>query len=303
MKLVTMKKTVLKNRNDVNERMIQDYIAEHPECLELGNLELKDRERPVQDGGFIDLLFKDVEDESRYIVEVQLGDADASHMFRVADYVFQETKRCPRCQNIGVLIAENVTTSKYAEFLLQSYGPKFGLIVIQMNAKEMDNGIVLDFIKVLDSRNVEVDEELEEDVKLGEEPITREWYIKEYGNEPIRRVDVVMEKVLTEVDDAVTARYRKNYIGLDVNGLPRNWVAMWPHKRSPNVDIAFKHISDADEMDQFRQYGLEAKIKKVYNKKNTVVTVGDTLDEDQISLLQEIAQKSREEYYATRTED
>lgn len=294
MNIVTMKKTVLKTRNDVNERMIQDYIAAHPECLELGNLELKDRERPVQDGGFIDLLFKDVEDETRYIVEVQLGDADASHMFRVADYVFHETKRCPRCQNIGVLIAENVTTSKYAEFLLQSYGPKFGLIVIQMNAKEHKDGIALDFMKVFDGRNVEVDEELEEDVKLGEEPISREWYDAKYGQAAMERVDNILEKLVKAVDNNVDANYKKNYIGLsDPTRGTTNWCAIYPHKSF--ADVEFKTLLDDSIKDTLENSGLE----RPWEKKNrTIVRIEEDILEDEniVSLLQNISRKARDEY-------
>lgn len=55
-KLVSMERISLRNSKDINEKMIQDYIYEHPSCLGLGDLTaLTKKTQPA--GGRLDLLF------------------------------------------------------------------------------------------------------------------------------------------------------------------------------------------------------------------------------------------------------
>ena len=70
----------LKNHPQLDERWLQDRIGEDPALLGLGELVLKDKERPQPRAGRLDLLLQDAETNKRYEVEVQLGKTDEAHI-------------------------------------------------------------------------------------------------------------------------------------------------------------------------------------------------------------------------------
>jgi len=76
----------LKIHPELNERWLQDRIAEDPSILGLGDLILKDRERIQPRAGRLDLLFQDAESSRRYEVEIQLGATDEAHIIRTIEY-------------------------------------------------------------------------------------------------------------------------------------------------------------------------------------------------------------------------
>ena len=80
----------MKNRPDLNERWIQDRIAEDPSILGLGDLALVRKEVQQPSGGRLDLLLSNREGEElgdeRYEVEIQLGATDPSHIIRTIEY-------------------------------------------------------------------------------------------------------------------------------------------------------------------------------------------------------------------------
>ena len=101
----------LKNDKNINEKTIQDYIAKHPESLNVedtNTLELISREKIQKEGGRIDLLFEN-EEQSRFVVEIQLGKIDSSHIVRTIEYWDNENKRNPKYKYYAVLIAEEIT--------------------------------------------------------------------------------------------------------------------------------------------------------------------------------------------------
>lgn len=76
----------LKNHPTLNEKWVQDRIAEDPSLLGLGSVELKDRERIQPRSGRLDLLFQESDGHTRYEVEIQLGKTDESHIIRIIEY-------------------------------------------------------------------------------------------------------------------------------------------------------------------------------------------------------------------------
>lgn len=288
--------------------MVQNYVASHPECLAeclsidsaVPSLVLIDRERPAgnnRDNGFIDLLLKDTDYGTRYIVEIQLGDVDPSHIVRTADYVEKEAKLFPGTENIGVIIAENTTTGRYAEFL-QNYSKHYKLVVLQMNASELDGKIVLDFMKTLDGRDIEEDSalELDEDSPLGEEPVSREQYMSKYGQAVMAIVDNVLEKAVKGPSThAVEAAYKKNYIGLVSSaGKPVNWCLMWPRKTGV-VDVGLRWKPSSSELAELlSKLGCRIECKKRY----THFYIDNALDNAKAALLQDAARKAEANYYS-----
>ncbi|MFA7054578.1 MAG: restriction endonuclease [Kiritimatiellia bacterium] len=99
----------LKNHPTLNEKWVQDRIAEDPSLLGLGSVELKDRERIQPRSGRLDLLFQESDGHTRYEVEIQLGKTDESHIIRTIEYWDIERKRYPQYDHVAVIVAEEIT--------------------------------------------------------------------------------------------------------------------------------------------------------------------------------------------------
>ena len=98
----------LKDHPELDERWLQDRIGEDPALLGLGDLVLKDRERPQPRAGRLDLLLQDAETNKRYEVEVQLGKTDEAHIIRTIEYWDIERKRYPQYDHTAVIVAEEI---------------------------------------------------------------------------------------------------------------------------------------------------------------------------------------------------
>ena len=79
-----------------NEFWLRDKIYDDPTILGLGNLQAVTKEKVQPQGGRLDLLLKNPEDDSMYEVEIQLGPTDESHIIRTIEYWESEKKRWPR---------------------------------------------------------------------------------------------------------------------------------------------------------------------------------------------------------------
>jgi hypothetical protein len=86
----------LKKDPNLNEKWVQEQIAEDPSILGLGDLMLRDKERIQTSSGRLDLLLQDAETLKRYEVEIQLGSVDESHIIRTIEYWDIERKRYPQ---------------------------------------------------------------------------------------------------------------------------------------------------------------------------------------------------------------
>lgn len=76
----------LKSHSELNERWLHERIGEDPSLLGLGDLVLKDKERPQPRAGRLDLLLQDVDTNKRFEVEIQLGRTDEAHIVRTIEY-------------------------------------------------------------------------------------------------------------------------------------------------------------------------------------------------------------------------
>src|SRR5436189_6407367 len=88
----------LKLHPTLNEKWVQQLIADDPSILGLGDLFLKDKERMQPRAGRLDLLLQDTDPQTsrRYEVEIQLGPTDESHIIRTVEYWDIERKRYPQ---------------------------------------------------------------------------------------------------------------------------------------------------------------------------------------------------------------
>lgn len=215
-------KILLKGHPNFNEKWLQDIIAEDPLILGLGDLTLKEKERPLNYGR-LDLLLKDDDTDTRYEVEIQLGKVDESHIIRTIEYWDEERNRYPQYDHIAVIIAEDIT-SRFLN-VIGLFNKAIPIIAIQLNALQLDNNIILNFTRVLD-----LIQRSDDDVEVDDEPSDRGYWIKKSSEETLKIVDLYFE-LLKQINPSLTLNYTKRYIGIKDQYKSNNMVIFWP-KRS-----------------------------------------------------------------------
>lgn len=122
-----------------DERWLQDWLVEDSTRLGLGSLKIVDQEQIQAGGGILDLLA--TSGDVYFSIEVQLGEVDASHGFRVLDYWARNRKKQPTKTHIAVLVAESAG-GRYRTALeaLAEYLP---LIVVELRAWRGEDEVVV----------------------------------------------------------------------------------------------------------------------------------------------------------------
>ena len=129
----------IKRHPELDENWVQSRIAEDPSILGLGDVVLKDRERPQPRAGRLDLLLQEVESNRRYKVEVQLGPTDESHIIRTIEYWDIERRRFPQYEHTAVIVAEDIT-SRFLN-VISLFNGMIPLVAIQMRALKSGNSV------------------------------------------------------------------------------------------------------------------------------------------------------------------
>ncbi len=213
----------IKNHQELNERWVQDRIAEDPSILGLGDLVLKDRERFQPRAGRLDLLLQDVDSNRRYEVEIQLGATDESHIIRTIEYWDIERKRYPQYDHTAVIIAEDIT-SRFLN-VISLFNGMIPLIAIQMKALRAGDKIGLIFTTVIDQLTLGFTGEDEE----AQEPTDRTYWENRGSKKTVAIADQLLE-IAKEHDPDLELKYNKFYIGIAKKGLPNNFVVFRPKK-------------------------------------------------------------------------
>ena len=158
----------LKRSDRLNEKWVQDQIANDTSILGLGDLVLKDKERMQPNAGRLDLLLQDLETLKRYEVEIQLGGTDESHIIRAIEYWDIERKRYPQYEHAAVIVAEEIT-SRFLN-VIQLFNGAIPLIALKLTAYKVGDDYAITFVKVLDEITyglVDEDEPLAEPTDRG----------------------------------------------------------------------------------------------------------------------------------------
>lgn len=238
----------LKDHPELDERWLQDRIGEDPSLLGLGDLVLKDRERPQPRAGRLDLLLQDAETSKRYEVEVQLGKTDEAHIIRTIEYWDIERKRYPQYEHTAVIVAEDIT-SRFLN-VISLFNGFIPLVAIQLSAFRLGDSVSLVFSKVLDEMRLGLVEE-DEEVQAGAD---RGYWEKRATKQTLAMADEMFEVVRT-LDPGLELKYNKFYIGLAKNGQPNNFVIFRPKKDWLRVEI---RLERSDEMQaQLDKSGLD----------------------------------------------
>ena len=213
----------LKDHPELDERWLQDRIGEDPALLGLGDLVLKDKERPQPRAGRLDLLLQDAETNKRYEVEVQLGKTDEAHIIRTIEYWDIERKRYPQYDHSAVIVAEDIT----GRFLnvISLFNGSIPLVAIQLSAVRLGDSVSLVCSKVLDEMRLGLVDEDEEVQAVAD----RSYWEARASKHTLAMADEMLE-VVRALDPAIELKYNKFYTGLAKGGQPNNFVIFRPKK-------------------------------------------------------------------------
>lgn len=241
MQIIKPQKLSIRENTSVNERFIQDYIAQDPSVLGLGDLVLKDKERLQPRAGRLDLLLMEPETTRRYEVEIQLGKTDESHIIRTIEYWDIERKRYPQYDHCAVIVAEDIT-SRFLN-VVNLFNGFIPLIAIQMNAYSYGNQVGLIFTKVLDEMPLGLLEE--DDESSFEQVITnREYWLKKASPETMEIADQFLV-LLNEVSAGHSLQYKKANIGIVANEEQVSFFFLKPRKKN-HILFVIKMLRDSE---------------------------------------------------------
>ena len=228
----------LKTQPELNERWVQDRLAEDPSLLGLGDLILKDKERAQPRSGRLDLLFQEPDAARRYEVEIQLGRTDESHIIRTLEYWDIERKRYPQYDHCAVIVAEDIT-SRFLN-IIGLFNGAIPLIAIQMSALKFGEQVALVFTTVLDELTLGFEEE--------EDPsdvTDRSYWEKRGAPDTIAMADQVLAMIQTFVPGA-EFRYTKSYMAFAVQGQTNNFVILRARKSFLRAEIRLDQSEEVE---------------------------------------------------------
>ncbi|MBI4229604.1 MAG: hypothetical protein HY608_02090 [Planctomycetes bacterium] len=274
----------LQGNPELNERWVQDRIAEDPSILGLGEVVLKARERSQPGAGRLDLLLEDADGEMRYKVEIQLGGTNASHIIRTLEYWDAERRRYREHNHCAVLVAEDVT-SRF-QSVIGLFNGAVPIIAIQMKAFQVGDWITLVFTKVLDvlSRGIDDDE-------VGEAEVTDRGYWERKGSRASLEIVDGMFGLLRDVARGHSLKYTKNYIGMGRDGQPDNFVVFKPRRNSVLMELRL--AQDAGTQEEIDAAGLDMMDYKARSRRYRIRLGGEDLARSRDALLK-ILRKSYE---------
>jgi len=122
-----------------DEIWLHNRLAEQPELLGLGEVKIVGQELSWPDGGNLDILATN--EDTYYSVEVQLGEVDASHSFRVFDYWARNRAARRDRAHVAVLVVEKAA-GRYRP-ALQALAEYVPLIVIELRAQIVETRLAL----------------------------------------------------------------------------------------------------------------------------------------------------------------
>lgn len=263
----------LQNHPEINEKWVQEKLAEDPSLLGLGDLDLKDVERRQKSNGRLDLLFHDSVSNRRYEVEIQLGKSDESHIIRTIEYWDYEKKKFPQYDHCAVLIAEDIT-SRFLN-VVSLFNGNIPIIAIQMKALKIENNISLFFTTVVDELTLGTEEEDEQ------ETVDRQYWENKGTKDSVQMADEILN-IVEEFAPGYSLKYNKHYIGMSKNGISQNFISFVPRKSAMILHIKHRqndeiqNLLDSSDLDiltydrQWKEYRLRLKEPDIGNNNETL---------------------------------
>lgn len=252
-------KLSLRKHPMLNEAWLHDRICEDPSLLRLGDdVRVLDRERTLAGGGRLDLLLLDDENDRRFEVEIQLGATDPSHIIRAIEYWDLERKKYPAYEHVAVIIAEDITTRFLNVISLMS--GSIPMIAIQLDALEVEEHLVLNFVQVLDQTELRADDVAEEDSGGGN--VDRKYWDTKAGPALMQMCDSILQLVQDHAKGATEFNYLRGYMGLRTGGVVRNVLYLSPKPTKKFVNIGFRVSGAAEWKSMFEEAGVPVQSKR-----------------------------------------
>lgn len=239
MKYEKLTKLSIRSHPELNERWVQERIADDPSILGLGDVILKDKERVQSGAGRLDLLLQEADSSRRYEVELQLGKTDESHIIRTIEYWDIERKRYPQYEHTAVIIAEEIT-SRFLN-VISLFNGTIPLMAIQVSAVQLGDTVSLGFTTVLDQVRLGLVDEDEET----HETTDRTYWENRGSKATVAMVDEFLE-VLNTLNPHLELKYNKFYIGLSTDGQPNNFVIFRPQKNAIRVEPRLQKTEEVE---------------------------------------------------------
>lgn len=248
MQYIKPQRIFLKSNSELNEKWVQDRIAEDPSLLGLGDLVLKDKERIHAHAGRLDLLFQNPDSTQRYEVEIQLGKTDESHIIRTIEYWDIERKRYPQYEHTAVIVAEDIT-SRFLN-VISLFNGFIPLVAIQMQTLKIGDNVSLVFTTVLNQMTLGLVDEDEE----VQEATDRAYWEKRGSKATLEMTDTVFAMVKSW-DSELELKYNKFYVGMAKQGQPNNFVVFRPKKEHLRLEV---RLARSDDMEtKLEESGLD----------------------------------------------
>jgi len=233
---VRHEKISLKGHPEFSEAWLRDRIVEDVSILGLdGKLKVVGIEKAQFQGGRLDLLLKDEDEDLLYEVELMLGKTDESHIIRTVEYWDSESKRFRDFDHCAVVVAEEITNRFFN--VINLFNRFVPLIALQLNALRViqTNELSLHFSKVLDLSD-------REEIEIrGGGIVAPPIHDRKYWEEKVfpGKLDAVdtCASILKKVEPGVELTYKKNFIGLKLGEQPNNFVYFNPKQRFTRVAV------------------------------------------------------------------
>ena len=213
----------------LDEHWLQNQIVQDTSLLGLGDLIILRKEKTQPAGGRIDFFMADPETDTRYEIEVMLGELDASHIIRTLEYWDVERQRYPDFEHRAVIVAEEVTARFFN--VIRLLNRAVPIVALQLSAFRFGDEVVLHFTRVLDTYQFGDPEEEEEG-----ESADRGYWERKSRPESLAVVEAVRSLIQTNKGEP-RITYNK-YHALGTTGYNFCW--FYPRKAASHCWVNFK---------------------------------------------------------------
>jgi hypothetical protein len=229
-----------------NEHWLQDWLVGDLTRLGLGELKLVEQEQTQAGGGNLDILA--AAGDTYYSVEVQLGEVDASHGFRVFDYWARNRRRFPGKTHVAVLVAES-TVGRYRVALeeLAEYVP---LLVVELRSWRGAQEIVIVPELVVTNSSVDVSG-TPLAITAGESRTESDWQEAVTAEAWAFHLDFAAW-VKASLGPIVIDHSPKSYIGIRVGR--RVWAPLWPRQDGSQIYLPDPDQSRSEESPAYQHF-------------------------------------------------
>lgn len=229
-----------------NEFWLQDWLCADLSRLGLGPLKLVEQEQTQAGGGNLDILA--AAGDTYYSVEVQLGEVDASHSFRVFDYWARNRRRFSNKTHVAVLVAES-TVGRF-RIALEELAEYVPLLVVELRSWQGATEVVIVPELVVTNSSVDVSG-TPLAVTAGESRTESDW--KDALTEDAWLFHLEFADWARKHLGTITVDYSpKSYIGMRVGR--RVWAPLWPRKDGAQIYLPDPDLSRGDESPAFGHF-------------------------------------------------